>query len=182
MRLMWIVLAGCWTTSRPSPPPPPVPTVAKTSQLPCGVDKVDDLITFEDRAGTCTVIADGAFRDVMEHGRLVLRSGEAKPVTAYDRRIEGPHGIRVGMTTAELTARVPAYRLMTCSAFGDALHCELRVPGKPKPCEAFKDPDAVEPIYVWFALPDELRDTDAVDLAGLLGSHRISGVVLAMPC
>jgi hypothetical protein len=182
-----VVLAGCWNKSPPpsSPPPPQVHVVTSQPALPCGVASADELVRFADQVGSCTITGNGtsAYLDVIENGRVVLTHGEAKPTTAYDRRIEGPHGIRFGMTGGEILARLPGYRLAGCSAFDGKLQCAFHIPGKPGPCESFKDPNAAERIYVWLPVPDAVDvDEPPDDLTPLLLDVANIGVVLAMPC
>ncbi len=152
--------------------------------LPCGVADVDELTTFAETVGTCTIAERGGYRDVIENGRVVLTHGEAKPATAYDRRIAGPHGIRVGMTGAELLAALPAYRFHGCGTFGSQMQCELRKGNGLTPCESFEARNEPTPIFVWFPIPNQLANDDdpPEELAPLLRDVRIVAVVLAMPC
>lgn len=181
MRLLFgFLLAGCWSSApaplTPPPSSPPTTALVKPS-LPCGVSAVDELVTFADHVGSCSVIEMGPYRDVMEDGRLVLRSGEAKPVIAFDRRIPGPHGIQVGMTAREVLARLPGYRWESCAPYSEHMLCELEMPGRPTPCESFNNPAAVEPVTVWFDT-EGFPDVDPNQLS----EEKIVGVVLAMPC
>lgn len=176
MRFVSFFLIGsCWSSPEPvTPPGPPPRSPPARASLPCGVASVDELFAFTDHVGTCPVIEDGPFREVMERGHVVLRHGEAKPSTSFDARIPGPHGIRVGMTAREVLKRLPGYRFTGCGADGDSMGCELRVPGTPTRCESFKNPDAVDPVSVWF----ETTETPVEQLS----DERVVAVLLAMPC
>lgn len=175
-----LLITGCWTSAEPVTPPPPSPPPSPPvrATLPCGVAGVDELFAFTDHVGTCPVNEVGPFREVMEHGRLVLHHGEAKPAISFDARIPGPHGIRVGMTAREVRKRLPGYRFTGCGADDDYFKCELRVPGTPTPCESFENPDAVEPVSVWF----ETGALDSKVPVEEFSDERVAAVLLAMPC
>ena len=177
MRLLFAftLVTGCWSGAPAKATPPPT-AVVKPS-LPCGVADVDELVTFADHVGPCPVVEMGPYRDVFEDGRLVLRSGEAKPVISFDVRIPGPHGIQVGMTAREVLARLPGHRWESCTPYAEHVLCELEMPGRPTPCESFKNPAAALPVTVWFET-EGFPDVDPNQLS----EEKIVGVVLAMPC
>ena len=164
------VITRCWSgpASRPI--------------LPCGVARVEELNPLgKNHVGTCTVESSGPYDELRDNGRLIMRAGEGKPLTAFDARIPGPAGMRVGMTGGDIERQAPAYSHVRCHAFASAFQCRLSRVAEPPACGG--DPGAA--VYVEFERPVDLRE--GAEIAGdaawrLLRTRPIIGVVLAMPC
>jgi hypothetical protein len=144
------------------------------------VARVDELFpSGRSRVGGCTVVSDGTYDELREGGRLVMRGGEAKPLIAFDPRIPGPAGLRVGMTGADIAEILPHHRHVACHAFDRSVQCELRRDAGPPTCA--DDPE--DTIYVELDRPagmhDEVEGAAAWDL---LRARPLTAVILTMPC
>ncbi len=164
------VITRCWSGTGAAPRP----------LLPCGAARVEELDPYgKNHVGTCTVESNGPYDELRDNGRLIMRAGEGKPLTAFDARIPGPAGLRVGMTGGDIERQAPAYSHVRCRAFTSALQCRLSRVVEPPAC------GAGESVHVEFERPVDLRE--GAEIAGdaawrLLRSRPIRGVVLSMPC
>jgi hypothetical protein len=155
------------------------PAAPGTPPLPCAARSVGELDPFGVTSiGDCEVVEVGAYVELRDGGRAIVRGGEAKPWVALDDRIPGPLGLRVGMTGGDAARLAPDHRDVRCTVHDATLHCELRPTGRQPDCGA--DDDA---IHLRFAAA-------AGDGDGLAGAaawtairpRAITEVVLRMPC
>lgn len=132
--------------------------------------------------GTCRVEERGDHRDIFDGDRLVLVGGEAKATIAHDARIPGPHGLRVGMTGRQITARLPRHRWHHCFTDDAITYCELRASSRPTPCEAAGGSDEADPILIGFPARPALDDADGTAISDTVATLAAERVVLVRPC
>ena len=151
-RALAIAVIGCGTRAAPA-----VENVAPSTPVgfPCGAEIIAELSPFEDarcepkggcwpgkarnHVGTCSVAASSKFDRYAGRERLTVFEGErailsedASPsgeTVVFDPRLPSPHGIRVGMTGAEVERAVPSITKIECtfddSAWRGHLLCSL---------------------------------------------------------
>lgn len=187
MRLIVSVtfVASCWSAPAPTTPSHRAPATT-IETLPCGLARPEDFESVPLSSaiwGTCRVEARGDYREVFEGDRRVLVGGEAKPAIALDRRIPGPHGIRVGMTGTQIARVIPTHRWHRCNAHANVLYCELRRSSAPTICESELGSDAAEPITVGFPASDLDAGAELTSgIASVVAGRRATHVILVQPC
>lgn len=143
------VLAGCATHAPPLANRGGAPTASDA--LPCGAVTLADLDPERPSASiSCRVVG----REVYEGATLLLESGGLRALTAYDRRIPGPRGIRVGDTGRDVERLASEYTHVKCAIEDTRTRCLFE---SPRDGELYCDNSGVGGITLYFAVIPEAR-------------------------
>jgi hypothetical protein len=142
-----LVLVACGQTPPPikNRSPPPVPNA-----LPCGASTLAELDPGKPRTSSCTLGEHGLY----EGGKLIMKSETHGALIAFDPRVPGPQGIRVGHTGRDVERLAPAYVDIKCSEQDAMTMCLLE---SPRDQELACDNAGVGGITLYFEFVREAR-------------------------